>query len=36
MFYSPEEIDAVHVPNGDHLFEIDPYLNPYRHEIKRR
>nr|CDS27499.1 expressed protein [Hymenolepis microstoma] len=36
MFYNPDEINSVHVPNGEKLFEIDPYLNPYRYEIKRR
>uniref|UniRef100_A0A5K3EQ55 1,4-alpha-glucan branching enzyme n=1 Tax=Mesocestoides corti TaxID=53468 RepID=A0A5K3EQ55_MESCO len=36
MFYKPEEIQAVKIPNGDHLFELDSWLEPYKYEIKRR
>lgn len=36
MFYTPEQINAVNIPNGDRLFELDPWLDPYRYEIKRR
>ncbi|VDM16166.1 unnamed protein product [Hydatigera taeniaeformis] len=36
MFYTSEEVNAVKIPNGEHLFELDPWLEPYRYEIKRR
>jgi len=36
MFYSPEEINAVCVPEGHKIFELDSWLEPYRYEIKRR
>ncbi|CAH8453376.1 unnamed protein product [Dicrocoelium dendriticum] len=36
MFYRPEEIDAVQIPEFAKLLELDPWLEPYKYEIKRR
>lgn len=36
MFYKPEEIEAVVVPDLKNLLQLDPWLEPYRYEIKRR
>ncbi|CAH8446935.1 unnamed protein product [Schistosoma margrebowiei] len=36
MFYTPEEIEAVNVPNIQNLLQLDPWLEPFKHEIKRR
>nr|VZI28484.1 unnamed protein product [Spirometra erinaceieuropaei] len=36
MFYTPEEINAVKVPNLGNLIHMDSWLEPYIYEIKRR
>ncbi|THD27033.1 1 4-alpha-glucan branching enzyme variant [Fasciola hepatica] len=36
MFYKPEEIEAVNIPQIENLFKLDSWLEPYRYEIKRR
>ncbi|RTG80921.1 1,4-alpha-glucan branching enzyme [Schistosoma bovis] len=36
MFYTPEEIEAVNVPNIQNLLHLDPWLEPFKYEIKRR
>ncbi|CAI2723355.1 unnamed protein product [Schistosoma spindalis] len=36
MFYTPEEIEAVNVPNIQNLLQLDPWLEPFKYEIKRR
>ncbi|CAL8107118.1 unnamed protein product [Calicophoron daubneyi] len=36
MIYDPDDVDGVNIPDLDKLLKLDPLLEPYEHEIKRR